>query len=94
MPPGRPSATPGPSSAATGKHALGDALYEWVRQREEPGAFTNGDLLDSGLVPKRDINILAEAVNYLLNRRLLRPLDIRGQSGIGYELVEEAAAAK
>ena len=93
MPPGRPSAPPGPSSTI-GKHPLGDALYEWVRQREEPGAVTQDDMLDSGLIPKKDLALLVEAVNHLLARRLFRAVDIRGQAGLGYELIEEEDAAK
>ncbi|KAK5094632.1 34-kDa subunit of RNA polymerase III (C) [Lithohypha guttulata] len=93
MPPARPSATPGPSTAPT-KSPVGDALYEWARGAEEPGyVFTQHELLDSGLVPKNDLIILLEATRYLVSRRLFKAHDIKGQAGIGYELVEEAAAA-
>lgn len=92
MPPGRP--TPGPS-AASGKSPLGDALYQWARAEQEPGyVFTQSELLDSGLIPQKDLNLLLEALKFLVGRRLFKPHDIKGQQGVGYELVEEAAAAK
>lgn len=92
MPPGRP--TPGPSSAPL-KSPVGDALYNWARENQEPGyVFTQQELLDSGLIPQNALPILLEALKYLLGRRLFKAHDIKGQQGAGYELIEEAAAAK
>lgn len=89
-----PAPTPGPSTAPS-KSPVGDALYEWARTQEEPGyVFTQQQILDSGLIPQNNLNILVEALNYLLRRRLFKPHDIKGQQGAGYELVEEATAAK
>lgn len=77
------------------KHPLGDSLYNWARDKKEPGdVFTQAELLDSALIPDRDLQLLLDAVQYLAQRRLFRPVDIKGQTGIGYELIEEAAAAK
>lgn len=91
MPPGRP--TPGPPTASN-RSPVGDALYNWARQSQAPGfVFTQQELLDSGLIPQNSLHILLDAVNYLIRRRLFNPHDIRGQTGVGYELVEEAAAA-
>lgn len=96
MPPGpaSPAPTSGPSAAPL-RSPVGDALYDWARTKEEPGyVFTQQELLDSGLIPQNNLSILVEALNYLLRRRLFKPHDIKGQQGAGYELVEEAAAAK
>lgn len=92
MPPGPPAA--GPSN--TGKKSLiGDALYEWARETQEAGyVFRQQELLDSGLIPNNDLNILLEGLTYLIGRRLFKPHDIKGSQAAGYELVEEAAAAK
>lgn len=88
------SVTPGPSTAPIKNH-VGEALYNWAREGEEPGyVFTQQELLDSGLIPQNDLKILLDAIKYLLGRRLFKAHDIKGQQGVGYELVEEAAAAK
>lgn len=96
MPPGPGRPTPGPSSSsAPSKSPLGDALYNWARTEHEPGyVLTQTELLDSGLIPQKDVNTLLEALKYLVGRRLFKPHDIKGQQGVGYELVEEATAAK
>lgn len=92
MPPGRPAA--GPPSSVT-KSKVGDALYNWARETREVGyVFQQQELLDSGLVPRNDLKILLEALTYLTTRRLFKPHDIKGSQAVGYELVEEAAAAK
>jgi len=90
MPPGRASA-----SAAPLKSPVGDALYNWARENQEPGyVFQQQELLDSGLIPQKSLQVLVEAIKYLVGKRLFKPHDIKGQQGVGYELVEEAAAAK
>jgi len=96
MPP-RPSATPTPgSSTAQNKNPVGDALYNWCRDQEKLAGeiFTQQDLLDSGLIPGNSLLILLEATQYLVAKRLFKIHDIKGQTGVGWELVEEAAAAK
>lgn len=91
MPPAR--ATPGSSSSNASK--VGDALYNWARSQQSPGyVFTQQELLDSSIIPNGDLHILVEAVRYLFSRRLFKAHDIKGQQGAGYELIEEAAAAK
>lgn len=91
MPPGRVAA--GPSN--TGKNLIGDALYEWARETQDAGyVFRQQELLDSGLIPNNDLKILLEGLQYLIARRLFKPHDIKGSQAAGYELVEEAAAAK
>lgn len=92
MPPARTAA--GSSSSAT-KSLIGDALYNWARETQEAGyVFQQQELLGSGLVPHNDLKILLEALTYLTTRRLFKPHDIKGSQAVGYELVEEAAAAK
>lgn len=89
----KPSA--GPSSAVPLKSPVGDALYEWARTKEDSGyVFTQQELLDSGLIPQKSLTILLDAVKYLLGKRLFKAHDVKGQQGAGYELIEEAAAAK
>ncbi|MBA7494008.1 hypothetical protein ES702_04575 [subsurface metagenome] len=84
----------GPSSAGK-KNLIGDALYNWARENQEAGyVFQQQELLDSGLIPNNDLQILVEGLNYLIQRRLFKPHDIKGSQAAGYELVEEAAAAK
>ena len=91
MPPGRAT----PASSAPSKSPLGDALYNWARETQEPGyVFQQEELLDSGLVPAKNLQTLVEALSYLAGKRLFKAHDIRGQQGVGWELVEEAAAAK
>lgn len=83
------------ATTALRKHPLGDSLYNWAREKKEAGdVFTQAELLDSALIPDGDLQLLLDAVQYLAQRRLFRPVDIKGQTGIGYELIEEAAAAK
>lgn len=90
---GRPSA--GPSGTAPLKSPVGDALYEWARTNHKAGdVLTQQELLDSGLIPQQSLQLLLEAVKYLLSKRLFKAHDIKGQQGAGYELVEEVAAAK
>lgn len=92
MPPARSAA--GPSSSVK-KSLVGDALYDWARENHDAGyVFQQQELLDSGLIPNNDLNILLEGLNYLLGRRLFKAHDIKGSLAAGYELVEEAAAAK
>lgn len=92
MPPGRPAAGP---STTVKKSLIGDALYEWAREHQEAGyVFQQQELLDSGLIPNNDLTILLEGLNYLLSRHLFKAHDIKGSHAAGYELVEEAAAAK
>lgn len=86
------SATSGPS---TRKNALGDAIYEWARSAKDAGdVFTQPEIFTSGLIPDNELKLLLDAAQYLVNRRLFRAVDIKGQQGIGWELVEETAAAK
>lgn len=88
-----PRATP--ASSAPLKSPVGDALYNWARETQEPGyVFQQQELLDSGLIPQNSLHVLVEAIKYLVGKRLFKPHDIKGQQGVGYELVEEAAAAK
>lgn len=86
---------PGSSSSVRGKSAVGDALYKWARGTQEAGyVFTQLELLGSGLIPNRDLTILLHAAQDLVSRRLFKLHDIKGQQGVGWELVEETAAAK
>jgi len=91
MPPGRATL----ASSAPLKSPVGDALYNWARETEASGyVFQQQELLDSGLIPQNSLQVLVEAIKYLVAKRLFKPHDIKGQQGIGYELIEEAAAAK
>lgn len=96
MPP-RPSSTPTPGpSTNQKKHPVGDALYNWCRGQEKDAGeiFTQQELRGSGLIPNDNLHILLEAVQYLCNKRLFKVHDIKGQTAVGYELVEEEVAAK
>lgn len=89
MPPRASSA-----SQPAAKNLVGDSLYEWARSNKDAGdTLTQDDLLDSGIIPGRDLRILIDAVQHLLNKRLFRPVDVK-TGGLGYQLVEQSAAQK
>ena len=88
------SATPAPSAKAQyGK--LADALYEWCVQNGGVGeVFTQEIVLNSNLIPNRDPVILVAAAQHLVNTRLFKTHDVKGSTGVAWELVSQEDAAK
>lgn len=88
------SPTPGPSRP-TPQHMVGDALYSWCRNEKDFGyVFVQEELLNSNIIPNRDLNILLSATQYLVSKHLLKLHDIKGHEGIGWELVSPDTAKR
>lgn len=88
------SPTPGPSRAGA-QHLVGDALYAWCRNEKDFGyVFIQDELLASNIIPGRDLNVLLSATQYLVSKHLLKLHDIKGQEGIGWELVSPDTARR
>lgn len=88
------SATPAPSTKDQyGK--LADALYQWCSDNHETGEVVHQEeLLNCNIIPNRDVNILLGAANHLIRTRLFKTHDVKGFTGVAWELVSEEHAAK
>jgi hypothetical protein len=74
---------------------IAEALYDWCCKEKSVGhVFNQDNLLDSGIIPDRDGNILMTAIQYLTRKNLFRTHDVKGTGGIGWELVSQERAAK
>ncbi|KAJ9616532.1 34-kDa subunit of RNA polymerase III (C) [Cladophialophora chaetospira] len=88
------SPTPGPSTAAAppAPNPVGEALYAWATENEDPGyVFSQQELLGAGIIPNADVNLLLPTVDYLVKKSLFRLHDRVG-GGIGWELVDAEVA--
>ncbi len=80
--------------AAPPKNPVGDALYAWAVENNDPGyVFSQQELLGAGIIPNSDVNFLLPTVDYLVRKSLFRLHD-RAGGGIGWELVDAEAAKK
>ena len=100
MPPLPPTPSPARDSARPEAEApdftkVGDALYLWCVENTEVGnVLLQQDLMKSPVIPDKDGNILLGAVQYLVDRRLLKVHVIKESSSLAWELVSQAHAAK
>lgn len=86
------SPTPGPSGT---KNLVGEALYAWCCREHDYGyVFQQEELLDSNVIPNRDLFVLLTAAQYLVGRHLLKIHDIKGQEGAAYELIAPEIAKR
>ena len=70
------------------------SLYEWCRKNRDPeDVLVQDDLFQSDVIPNKDIHVLLEATQILVNEHLFKIHDVRG-GGIGWKLVSEERAAK
>lgn len=82
-------------SAQLPRDRIAEALYSWCRSEHDVGhVFTQDRLLESGIIPDRDIKVLLTSVQYLTTKNLFRTHDFRGTGGIGWELVSQERAQK
>ena len=88
------SASPAPTSKDQyGK--LADALYQWCVDNHETGEVIHQEeLLNCNIIPNRDVNILLGAANHLIRTRLFKTHDVKGFTGVAWELISEQHAAK
>ncbi|KPI38697.1 DNA-directed RNA polymerase III subunit RPC6 [Cyphellophora attinorum] len=81
-------------SEPSSRDRIAEALYEWCRNEKPVGhVFNQDNLLDSGIIPNRDGNILMTAIQHLTRKNLFRTHDVKGTGGIGWELVSQERAA-
>ncbi|KIW34936.1 hypothetical protein, variant [Cladophialophora immunda] len=82
----------GPSTAAPVRDRTAEALHAWCCQNYTFGhVFSQAELLDAGIVPNQDLQILLSSVEYLTKNSLFRVHD-RAGGGIGWELVDPEVA--
>jgi hypothetical protein len=93
-----PQSTVSASPAPTAKQEYGklaDALYEWCVNNGGVGdVFTQEIVLNSNIIPNRDANILLGAANHLVQTRLFKVHDVRGSTGVAWELISQEDASK
>ncbi len=94
--PSRSTVSASPAPTAKDQYGkLADALYQWcVDNRDTGDVLSQEELLNSNIIPNRDINILAGAVGHLTKTRLFKSHDVKGSKAVAWELVSLENAAK
>ncbi|OAP56293.1 hypothetical protein AYL99_09472 [Fonsecaea erecta] len=83
---------PDPSTAASLRDRTAEALHAWCCKNYDFGyVFSQAELLDAGIIPNQDLQILLSSVEYLTKNSLFRVHD-RAGGGIGWELVNPDVA--
>lgn len=95
MAPPKSTASPAPGSLIRGgRNRVADSLYEWCRKNYDFGyVFTQEELLQSNIIPNKDINVLLTSVQHLVVSHLFKLHDRQGGT-IGWELIAQEKAQK
>ena len=95
MAPPKTNASPAPGPSVKGaRNRIAEALYDWCRNNHGYGhVFSQDELLDSDLIPDRNIHTLLPALQHLVLKSLFRIHDRLGNT-IGWELIEPEKAKK
>ncbi|KAL6252857.1 34-kDa subunit of RNA polymerase III (C) [Rhinocladiella similis] len=93
MAPPKSTASPAPGSLIRGgRNRVADSLYEWCRKNYDFGyVFTQEELLQSNIIPNKDINVLLTSVQHLVVSHLFKLHDRQGGT-IGWELIAQEKA--
>jgi DNA-directed RNA polymerase III subunit RPC6 len=85
------SPTPGPSDDP-GCGLIADAIYEYCREYHDPGEIlVQEHLLKPDIIPSKDLNILLQVCQHLVDNHLFKTHEIKG-GGIGWKLVTRESA--
>lgn len=85
------SPTPGPSGGL-GYGLIADAIYEYCRENHDPSeTLVQEHLLKPGIIPNKDLAILVQVCQHLVDNHLFKTHDIKG-GGIGWKLVTRESA--
>jgi DNA-directed RNA polymerase III subunit RPC6 len=85
------SPTPG-SSGDPGYGLIADAIYEYCRENHDPGdTLVQEHLLKPDIIPNKDLAILVQVCQHLVNDHLFKTHDVKG-GGIGWKLVTRESA--
>jgi len=85
------SPTPGPAGDR-GCGLIADAIYEYCRENHDPGeTLVQEHLLKPDIIPNKDLAILVQVCQHLVDNHLFKTHDVRG-GGIGWKLVTRESA--
>jgi DNA-directed RNA polymerase III subunit RPC6 len=85
------SPTPGPSGDP-GYGLIADAVYEYCRENHDPGEIlVQEHLLKPDIIPNKDLAILVQVCQHLVDNHLFKTHDIKG-GGIGWKLATRETA--
>ncbi|KAK5198255.1 34-kDa subunit of RNA polymerase III (C) [Exophiala xenobiotica] len=93
MAPPKATASPAPGPLGRGsRNRVADSLYDWCRNNRDLGhVFSQEELLDTDIIPNRDITVLLSSVQHLVASHLFKLHDRTGGT-IGWELVDQEKA--
>lgn len=85
------SPTPGPS-VSPGYGLVADAIYEYCRENHDPSeVLVQEHLLKPDIIPNKDLAILVQICQHLVDNHLFKTHDIKG-GGIGWKLATRESA--
>jgi hypothetical protein len=95
MAPPKASASPAPGPLGRGsRNRVAGSLYDWCRNNRDLGhVFSQEELLDTDIIPNRDITVLLSSVQHLVASHLFKLHDRTGGT-IGWELVDQEKAKR